>query len=574
MMVFGLQKLLPGDPLIAMAGEERDPAVIAQLRAELNLDAPIPVQYFHWLTRALQGDLGVSLRTHEPVTELIASKLPVTLELSLLAMIIALVFGISMGILAAVNKNSWVDHGANFVAISGISIPHFWLGILLILVFSVNLQWLPASGYVPFSEDPLQNLRTLLLPASVLGTGLAATLMRHTRASMIAVLKADYIRTARAKGLLPKAVILKHAFRNALVPVITLTTLLFGELLGGAVLTEQVFTIPGFGKMIVDSVFNRDYAVVQGVVLIVAIGFLLLNLLADVLYVLINPKMRAPALPRAQNRVLKKFLANKSAVIGALVVGFFVLVALLAPWIAPFDPVKANFLAVRKAPSAMYWFGTDELGRDILSRIIWGARTSLMAGCMSVVIAVVIGVPLGLVAGYFQKMWDGVISRFIEALLACPFLIMAIALGAFLGPSLTNAMIAIGLSAMPIFARLTRGQVIAIRNEEYIDGARAIGLPDRWIIIKYVLPNVMSPILVQATLAIASAIIAEASLSFLGLGQQPPNPSWGSMLNTAKGFLEQAPWMSVFPGVAIFLAVQGFNLLGDGLRDALDPRHD
>ena len=182
--------------------------------------------------------------------------------------------------------------------------------------------------------------------------------------------------------------------------------------------------------------------------------------------------------------------------------------------------------------------------------------------------------PLGLVAGYFQKMWDGVISRFIEALLACPFLIMAIALGAFLGPSLTNAMIAIGLSAMPIFARLTRGQVIAIRNEEYIDGARAIGLPDRWIIIKYVLPNVMSPILVQATLAIASAIIAEASLSFLGLGQQPPNPSWGSMLNTAKGFLEQAPWMSVFPGVAIFLAVQGFNLLGDGLRDALDPRHD
>ncbi|HGA3106474.1 TPA: ABC transporter permease [Enterobacter hormaechei] len=263
----------------------------------------------------------------------------------------------------------------------------------------------------------------------------------------------------------------------------------------------------------------------------------------------------APTLPRAQNRVLKKFLGNKSAVIGALVVGFFVLVALLAPWIAPFDPVKANFLAVRKAPSAMYWFGTDELGRDILSRIIWGARTSLMAG-------------------YFQKMWDGVISRFIEALLACPFLIMAIALGAFLGPSLTNAMIAIGLSAMPIFARLTRGQVIAIRNEEYIDGARAIGLPDRWIIIKYVLPNVMSPILVQATLAIASAIIAEASLSFLGLGQQPPNPSWGSMLNTAKGFLEQAPWMSVFPGVAIFLAVQGFNLLGDGLRDALDPRHD
>jgi len=282
----------------------------------------------------------------------------------------------------------------------------------------------------------------------------------------------------------------------------------------------------------------------------------------------------AAALRKPTNRVLKKFLGNKSAVIGAVIVLFFVIVALLAPWLAPFDPIKANFLAVRKAPSALYWLGTDELGRDILSRMIWGARSSLLAGCISVLIAILIGVPLGLIAGYWQGMWDGVISRFIEALLACPFLILAIALGAFLGPSLGNAMIAIGLSAMPIFARLTRGQVIAIRNEEYIDGARAIGLPDRWIVLRYVLPNVMSPILVQATLAIASAIITEASLSFLGLGQQPPAPSWGAMLNTAKGFLEQAPWMSVFPGLAIFLIVQGFNLLGDGLRDALDPRND
>lgn len=282
----------------------------------------------------------------------------------------------------------------------------------------------------------------------------------------------------------------------------------------------------------------------------------------------------AAALRKPTNRVLKKFLGNKSAVIGAVIVLFFVVVALLAPWLAPFDPIKANFLAVRKAPSALYWLGTDELGRDILSRLIWGARSSLLAGCISVLIAILIGVPLGLIAGYWQGIWDGVISRFIEALLACPFLILAIALGAFLGPSLGNAMIAIGLSAMPIFARLTRGQVIAIRNEEYIDGARAIGLPDRWIVLRYVLPNVMSPILVQATLAVASAIITEASLSFLGLGQQPPAPSWGAMLNTAKGFLEQAPWMSVFPGLAIFLIVQGFNLLGDGLRDALDPRND
>lgn len=291
-MVFALQKLLPGDPVLAMAGEERDPAVIAQLRAEYHLDDPIPTQYFAWIGNALKGDLGMSLRTKEPVTSLIASKLPVTLELSLLAMVIALGIGISMGIIAAVRKDTWVDHTTNFVALSGISVPHFWLGILLILLFSVHLQWLPASGFIPISEDVAQNLKTLLLPALVLGTGLAATLMRHTRASMISVLKADYIRTARAKGLLAPKVVLKHAFRNALMPIVTLTTLLFGELLGGAVLTEQVFTLPGFGKMIVDAVFNRDYAVVQGVVLVVAIGFLLLNLLADVLYLLINPKMR------------------------------------------------------------------------------------------------------------------------------------------------------------------------------------------------------------------------------------------------------------------------------------------
>ena len=275
---------------------------------------------------------------------------------------------------------------------------------------------------------------------------------------------------------------------------------------------------------------------------------------------------------RPPNRAIAAFLRNRAAVAGAVVVVLFVAAAVLAPLVAPFDPLKTNFLLIRKAPSAAHWLGTDDLGRDILSRLIFGARASLLAGSISVSIALALGVPIGLVAGYFGGWSDAVLSRVVEALLSCPFLVLAIALGAFLGPSLGNAMIAIGLSAMPIFARLTRGQVLAVKAEDYIEGARAIGLPDRWIILRYVLPNALSPIVVQATLAIAGAIIAEASLSFLGLGQQPPAPSWGSMLNTAKNFLEQAPWMSISPGVAIFLAVLGFNLLGDGLRDALDPR--
>ena len=283
-----------------------------------------------------------------------------------------------------------------------------------------------------------------------------------------------------------------------------------------------------------------------------------------------RPALTVPRRPRG--RALAAFLRNRAAVAGALVVVAFVAVAVLAPLLAPFDPLKTNFLLIRKAPSAAHWLGTDDLGRDILSRLLFGARASLLAGCISVGIALAIGVPVGLLSGYFGGWIDGVLSRVVEALLSCPFLVLAIALGAFLGPSLGNAMIAIGLSAMPIFARLTRGQVLAVKAEDYIEGARAIGLPDRWIILRYVLPNALAPIVVQATLAIAGAIIAEASLSFLGLGQQPPAPSWGSMLNTAKNFLDQAPWMSISPGAAIFAAVLGFNLLGDGLRDALDPK--
>lgn len=280
----------------------------------------------------------------------------------------------------------------------------------------------------------------------------------------------------------------------------------------------------------------------------------------------------ADAPVKSQSRAWRKLRANRSALIGAAVVALFVGLALLAPLLPIADPNATNWGAIRKAPSAAAWMGTDEIGRDILARMIWGAQASLLAGVVSVMIAVAIGVPFGLVSGYFGGWTDGIISRCTDALLAMPFLILAIALAAFLGPSLTNAMIAIGLSAVPIFIRLTRGQVLAVKTEDYVEGARAIGLGHVAIMSRYILPNVVPPILVQATLTIATAIIAEASLSFLGLGQQPPAPSWGSMLNTAKNFLSQAPWMAIWPGAGIFLVVMGFNLLGDGLRDALDPR--
>jgi peptide/nickel transport system permease protein len=261
-----------------------------------------------------------------------------------------------------------------------------------------------------------------------------------------------------------------------------------------------------------------------------------------------------------------------SALIGLAVVIAFILMAVFAPYISPQDPIATSWGAIRKAPSAAHWFGTDEIGRDVLSRVIWGTQASLMAGVISVSISLLIGVPIGLLAGFVGGAVDAMISRITDAFLACPFLILAIALAAFLGPSLTNAMVAIGISAAPIFVRLTRGQVIQIKVEDYVEAARSVGNPPWRIALVHILPNILPPLLVQATLAIAAAVIAEASLSFLGLGQQPPAPSWGSMLNTAKNYIEQAPWMAIWPGISIFLLVLSFNLFGDGLRDALDPR--
>jgi peptide/nickel transport system permease protein len=271
-------------------------------------------------------------------------------------------------------------------------------------------------------------------------------------------------------------------------------------------------------------------------------------------------------------RAWRRLLRRRPAVLGLAVVLFFIALALAAPWIAPYDPIETSWSAVRQAPSAAHWFGTDDIGRDVLSRVVWGTRASLLAGVVSVSIALLFGVPIGLLAGFAGGALDALISRITDAFLACPFLILAIALAAFLGPSLTNAMIAIGVSATPIFVRLTRAQVIQVKVEDYVEAARAVGNPPWRVAVRHVLPNVAAPLIVQATLAIAAAVIAEASLSFLGLGQQPPAPSWGSMLNTAKNFVDNAAWMAIWPGLSIFALVLAFNLLGDGLRDALDPR--
>lgn len=292
MLIFGLQQLLPGDPAKILAGEEQDPNVVAYLTAKLHLDEPLPVRYGYWIAGVVQGDLGESVRTQLPVLSLILQKLPVTAELAFLAMCVAIVIGIPAGIASAVGRGTVWDYAANVFALWGLSTPNFWLGILMIMLFSVHLGWLPASGFVSPKEDLLGNLASMAMPAFVLGNAIAAVLMRHTRSAMLQVMQSDYVRTARAKGLDERTVILKHALRNALTPIITLGALEFGTLLSRAVLTEQVFTIPGFGKLILDAVFNRDYAVVQGVVLFTATTYIMLNLMADMAYFWVNPRLR------------------------------------------------------------------------------------------------------------------------------------------------------------------------------------------------------------------------------------------------------------------------------------------
>ncbi len=292
-IIFGLQQLLPGDPALVMAGQERDPQAIAEIRAQHNLDEPLPVQYFYWIRNALSGDLGKSLRDKTPVSKTVLEKLPVTAQLAGMAIVIALTIGISMGIVSAVKKDTVWDYAANVIALWGLSTPNFWLGILFIFFFSIYLGILPPGGYVSPAEDFWGSMAAMIMPAFVLGNAIAAIIMRHTRSAMLQVLAQDYVRTARAKGLFERKVIMKHAFRNALTPVITLGALELGTLLSGAVLTEQIFTVPGFGKLVVEAVFSRDYFVIQGVVLVTATIYITLNLLADVAYVLVNPRLRS-----------------------------------------------------------------------------------------------------------------------------------------------------------------------------------------------------------------------------------------------------------------------------------------
>ncbi len=292
MLVFAGIRALPGDPALALAGESKTPQALHAIRVKYGLDHSVVVQYLHWMSHVIRGDLGTSAQTGLSVTSTIAARLPVTLELAFLSLLVAVAIGVSAGVLAAVRRGSAADHASSTVALAGLSVPHFWLGLMLILLFSITLSVLPASGFVPFAADPLDNLRHMVLPALVLGTGFAAVIFRQTRAAMLESLSADYVRTARAKGLSERSVVGSHALRNGILTVVTIIGLQLGLLISGAVVTEQVFVLPGFGKLTLDAVLQRDYPVIEGVVLVTTVGYVVVNLIVDVLYSVLNPRIR------------------------------------------------------------------------------------------------------------------------------------------------------------------------------------------------------------------------------------------------------------------------------------------
>ncbi|MCO5176356.1 MAG: ABC transporter permease subunit [Thermomicrobiales bacterium] len=582
--VFAMLHLVPGDPIQMMLGEfQTTPEQVEKLKAQLYLDKPLPEQYLRFVTNAAQGDLGYSIRSKRPVMDEIRDNLPSTIVLTLAGLAIAVVIGMTLGIVAAVKQNTWADLAAMIMAMLGVSMPSFWLGLLLIFGFSLKFNWFPATGGGDFKH--------LVLPAVTLGLGASAIIARLTRSTMLEVLRQEYIITARAKGLRNSVVIIRHALRNAMIPTITILGLQFGQLLAGTVVIETVFGRPGIGRLIVAAILEKDFPLVQGIVLFIALAYVLINLLVDVLYAVLDPRISIGVtihgrgeystsdrnagmqVTRAKRpNLFARLRRSKVAVAGFVALLILVIMAVAAPIISPYEPNAVAPKDALLAPSGTHLFGTDQYGRDVFSRVVYGTRLSLMVGFISVTIAVVIGTLMGLIAGYYGRWTDTIIMRFVDIMLAFPGILLALALVSILGPSLPNLMIAVGISSVPAYARIVRSSVLSARENVYVDAARVVGATDGVIMRRHVLPNVVAPVIVLATLGTASAILWAASLSFLGLGSQPPTPEWGRMLSEGRNYLREQWWIATFPGIAIMVTVLAMNLLGDGLRDTLDPR--
>ena len=680
---FLLLHALPGDPARAILGQRATEENVRQFRESQGLNDPLPEQYGRFLSNVLRGDFGRSHRSNRPVADEIRERMPATIELAVVAIVFSSFIGISLGILAAMKRQSFWDFFCLALALTGVSMPIFWLGFLVQKYLAGSLQWFPFGARLDVAKWPtfesdtgffvfdaiftyrslpltLDVLHHLILPGMVLATIPMALVARMTRANMLEVLGQDFVRTARAKGARPSVVILRHALRNALIPVMTSIGTQFGYLLGGAVLTETIFGWPGMGTYVIGAIDVLDAAPLQTSVMLVAAIFIAVNLLTDLSYALIDPRLRdlkgtskassgmtwrqlfpwilislpwlglvvafvlgsSGRLSAEQvaplwrtvllivgleillgafylrrriafglwvdgvRRGTNHFVANlkeaavgflrftrrhKPAIAGVVLILIMVTAAAGSEWIAPYPPMQG--LQIYNAPaSSQFWLGTDAQGRDLFSRLVWGARYTLLIALAATMLSLLFGTIIGALAGFFGGALDTLLMRAIDFMMSFPSFLLAVVTVAVLGKSLENLIWAVGLVGIPLCARQVRAEVLRISSLEFVDAARSLGASPFHVLIRTVLPNCVTPIIVLATLGMGSAILDVAGLAFLGLGGDPFVPEWGLILKLGWDESSKGAFQVGVSGACILGTVLGFNLLGDGLRDWLDPR--
>ena len=684
---FLLLHALPGDPATAILGQRATEENIRQFRESEGLDDPLPVQYGRFASNLAKGDLGRSHRTNRPVLDELKQKVPATIELTVFAMLFATIVGISLGVLAAIKPRTIWDFICLAFALVGVSVPIFWLGFLVQKGFAGELGLFPFQSRLDIAKWPtfesetgfflvdaifvyrnveltLDVLHHLMLPSMVLATVPMALIARMTRANMLEVLGQDFIRTAKAKGLSPRPIVMRHAMRNALIPVITAIGTQFGYLLGGAVLTETIFAWPGLGKYVIDAIDVLDAKPLQASVMLIATFFITVNLLTDLSYAVIDPRLRhggnksteavpgvtwiefAPwglaalpwfavlvlaiisstgrvppeyadslrrawivvfiliglevsglvvlaavkGVPRAAvegageffrngirrfARTLAEFLKflrrHKPAIVGTSLILLMIIAAVAAPLIAPYDPMQ-GLQRYNEPAGSEFLLGTDAQGRDLFSRLIWGARTTLLIALAATLLSLVLGSLVGSLAGYFGGAVDSFLMRAIDFMMSFPSFLLAVVTVAVLGKSLENLIWAVGIVGIPLFARQVRAEVLRLRSLEFVEAARALGCSRMRILLRSLLPNCLTPIIVLGTLGMGGAILDVAGLAFLGLGGDPFVPEWGLILKLGWDESSKGAFQVGVAGACILGTVLGFNLLGDGLRDWLDPR--
>ncbi|HUT55651.1 MAG TPA: ABC transporter permease subunit [bacterium] len=705
-ITFLIIQLAPGNPAefkvrMSSAGN-LDPQytaqIIEQTKKLYGLDKPLPVRYWIWVKQVVTFNFGESYKDHRPVREKIIERVPVSLQLSIISIFMVYLFAVPIGVFSAVKQKSFSDRILTVILFILYSLPNFWVAMMLITFLGGGefLDLFPIFGLSSDGADKMAALPWLIdrihhlaLPVFCLTYEGLAYISRQMRGAMLEQIRLDYVRTARAKGLAEKVVVFKHAFRNSLIPIVTLLAMLFPAILGGSVIIESIFSIPGMGQLSFESILARDYPTIMGITTVAALLTLVGILIADLTYTLVDPRITFESAPLTFNprrfliffaiialviagalampqleaglgtelikygpdaaiailamtvlyglytmagekaywwSVAKQFGRDHVAVAALAGVGILFIVAAASPLIAnskplamryqgglyfpafrdylpermrayrelkgraaelaqnlgasdwavmppvPWDPYQYDLGHFLERPTARHLLGTDDTGRDVMARIVHGSRIALSVGFVAVGIYVWIGVILGALAGYYGGWVDITISRLIEVMLSIPTFFLIISVVAFLEPSIYNVMAAIGLVGWTGTARLTRGEFLKLRNMQFVDATRALGARDPRVIFRHILPNALTPVLVVATFGVADAILIESSLSFLGFGVQPPTASWGDILSKARSYYDIAWWLTVFPGLAIFLTVTALNLVGEGFRDAVDPR--